>query len=321
MNFEDVKQECINVIELYDIGQFLELIPISSGFANLNFKLVTSKDRFLYRISTQQNTEMVLYEFSLMEILKKEEFLTAYIIERKDGNKRTSSPKGDIVIYEFKDGNEPEINNETCREIAKGISKLNSIEGWNLLQKENAVSIKNAKNLISTFKFSINKYDDIYTFFTEETNALYDALQIEVPKGFVHGDAFPDNTLFNGNVLSAIVDFEEACVDNLLFDIGITVNGFCIINNRLDFELFETFILEYNKTRLITDKEFELLHFYIRWGALAMVYWHLKNDLRNIIHEEQHARVLELIDRIKHYHSISKQLKKNIKDIQKKVSL
>ncbi len=120
-------------------------------------------------------------------------------------------------------------------------------------------------------------------------------------RGFVHGDAFPDNTLFHHNKLIGIIDFEEACTDFCLFDIGITINGFCIFDNRLDYQLLHTFLSGYETIRHITENEFDILKYYIHWGAHAMIYWHMRNNLLYRENPAQVDRIHELIERIKSF--------------------
>ncbi len=49
----------------------------------------------------------------------------------------------------------------------------------------------------------------------------------QLPKGILHSDIFPDNALFEGEDLVAIIDWEEICYGELLIDIAMTVVGCC----------------------------------------------------------------------------------------------
>ena len=43
----------------------------------------------------------------------------------------------------------------------------------------------------------------------------------------IHGDLFPDNALFKGNELSAVVDFSGASIGDRYFDIAVTIFSWC----------------------------------------------------------------------------------------------
>ena len=49
-----------------------------------------------------------------------------------------------------------------------------------------------------------------------------------LPKGLIHADVFPDNVLFNGSNLAAIIDFELACNYVLAFDVAMAIVGMCV---------------------------------------------------------------------------------------------
>ena len=50
----------------------------------------------------------------------------------------------------------------------------------------------------------------------EQTGAL--------PRGIIHADLFRDNALFEGERLSAVIDFNSACIDWLLLDVAIALH-------------------------------------------------------------------------------------------------
>ncbi|BDD07274.1 homoserine kinase [Aureibacter tunicatorum] len=287
------------VLANYDLGDPIEWKVLSSGFANENYKLVTTKETVLLRVCKQQEREAIDFEMELMDRLKSEHFPSAYSRQRKDGKFVTPSEKGEIVIYDFVIGKEPQLNSNTCSEIANAVGILSKLPIDDSYAKPNAVSIDLCDHIIERIPNAKNRFDDIYEFFIEETNYLREALTANLPKGIVHGDIFPDNTLYDGDDLKAVIDFEEFCVERLMFDVGVTINGFCFIDNKLDESLLKIFIDTYQKQRKLTEDELSYLDKYIRWGAQAMIAWHLQNNLLDIPNEKQEARVRELIDRIK----------------------
>jgi len=292
--------EIHNVTQHYELGTVLDAHLLTSGFANRNYRLETEKGNFFYRVCTQQgDVKNIIYEVNILSQLKDINFPTAYLIPRKDGDFISDSKQDKVLIYEFKEGSEPDINEQTVKEIAKCLAQLNSFKDFVKYPRKNIIHIDYCFQLIQAFKTATFKYPEIYFYFEEQTQFLIKPISEILPRGLIHGDVFPDNTIFKDGCLSALIDFEEACVDNLLMEIGMCINGFCFIDNHLNIDLMEVFLLEYNQVRKITSKELELLYYYIQWAAHGMISWHLRYYLIHRENSQQLTRVNELMERVK----------------------
>jgi len=295
-NIDEINRVC----KLYGIKEVVNTKLLTKGFANRNYKIKTEKGNFFYRVCTQQeDLKNIIYEVNILLELKTINFPTAYPIPKKDGSFISDSKNGKVLIYEFKEGLEPELNHQTAGEIARCLAKLNSYKGFEKYPRKNVVHMDYCFELIEQFKTAPFQYPEIYAYFEDQTKYLLKPVSQILPIGLIHGDVFPDNTLFQNGRLSALIDFEEACVDKLLMEIGMCINGFCFVNNCLDLSLMETFLFKYNQIRQITQKEWELLYIYIQWAAHGMISWHLRHFLIYNENLKQLARVNELMERVK----------------------
>ncbi|MEA2095902.1 MAG: homoserine kinase [Candidatus Cloacimonadota bacterium] len=301
-----MKLEKIKIIlEDYDIGDVIKYQKMPHGFANRNYKITTSKGNYLFRINVQQDLSSINYEIRVLDELKKNDFPTAYHIIRKDGRFITELNTENVVIYDFIEGDIPRINAKTVEEIASVSARLNSTPNWQNFEKKNPINIDNCFDLIKKFNSAKYKYPKIFEYFIEQTKFLEKYLRSSVPQGLIHADIFPDNTIFNGDKLAAIIDFEDVCTDDLIFEMGMAINGFCFINNELNDRLLKVFISNYSKVRPLSKTELELLPIYIQWTAHGMVSWHLQR-LMECKHERQLVRTIELMDRVKRIKKIYK---------------
>lgn len=89
------------------------------------------------------------------------------------------------------------------------------------------------------------------------------------PCGLIHGDLFRDNTLFEADILSGVLDFSELSSDELLLDIAICLNDFCSAwpDVVLDHAKAQTFLQAYHQLRPITADEQQLLPVYLAMAA------------------------------------------------------
>ena len=296
---QTVKKKIIEILQNYDLGKLIRYNLLTNGFANENYRIETNRGTFLYRICKQQNLKEISNEIDFLHILKKAKFPAAFPIQQKDSQYISQATKYPVIIYDFVVGEMPKLNEKTLTEIGNAVAKLNLLKGHESFQIKSTINFKNAVKLTTQFAKAKYQYDDLYSDFSEAINYLKDKLDGDLPKGFIHGDVYTDNTIFKKDKLMAIIDFEMFCVDNLLFDVGMTINGFCYVDNRLDLELLKFFLNAYESVRPLSKEEKKYLPDYILWTAVGMAYWHLQNDMLRIKNNKQTIRVRELLDRYK----------------------
>ncbi|WP_240894701.1 homoserine kinase [Fodinibius halophilus] len=270
---------------------------MSAGFANENYKLVTDHGKVLFRVVKQKEKQELVHELRLLNFLRQHSFPTAYPLPQTDGS-YINDDEQLIVLYEFLEGDEPALNNQTAREIGAAVGELNALTGWQDLERDNAITLEKCRRLIPFFANNEEQLHPIFTYFEQETQALESPLSTDLPEGIVHADVFTDNTVFRGDELVGIIDFEEACVDQLLFDVGIVINGFGYPDNELNSNLVAALLHAYRQHRRLAPLEQELLPWFIRWGAHSQIYWHLRYGLLDHPNKKQLHRVQELMQRV-----------------------
>lgn len=286
-----------SVLKSYPLGDLKSFEALKQGFANENYKIVTGKGTFLFRISRQQLPENLEKEHMMLEVLKNGHFPTAYPVSDKAGNTLHVVEGLSVSLYDFVEGETPCLNPKTVAEVAGALALLHTTGIEQIPEKQNIIRPEDMEALIREFPDATHPMPDIFAQFKNQWERVRPYLNRKLPTGLIHGDVFPDNTLFAGNKLKAIIDFEEFCIDTLLFDVAMCINGFCFVNNRLDQNLLEIFLQAYNQKRPLKKTEKELLPHYIRWTALGMVSWHLQYHLMFKPNVRQEKRVRELLKR------------------------
>ena len=265
----------------YGFGEALDLRPLPEGYANTNYALETSSGTFLYRICRQKSSLEIAAELSVLEHLESRGFKAAFAIRRTDGSAVSSTPSGPVVLYQYIEGDTPELSPQAAAEAAWALGELHKIEPPPGFDRLNFVQLKDSQELASRFGGDVHGgtvHGDrtILGRFLEQTAILREMLgDEELPRGLVHADLFPENTIFQGGKLAAVIDFEECCIDSFLFDVGTAINGFCFVDNRLEPELLGCFLREYDSSRSLEESEKRLLPAAIRWGAHGQICWHL----------------------------------------------
>jgi homoserine kinase type II len=270
---------------------------MSSGFSNSNYRLETSNGLFLLRECTGRDRAGVEYELDVLDWLRSHNFPTSATIRFSDGERWISGPGGSLlVLLEWLDGSEPLSEQESVRAIARTLGDLHQLpapsSGW--WRRENPNGREAAARLLEAIRPDDPAH---FQFFIEEFERLRLRLGEPLPRGLIHGDVFTDNTLFRDGELVAILDFEDACEDVLLFDVAMTIHGFCFPEENWRPDLAQEFLDVYNERRALTDSERELLPTYLRWCPLAIMGWHLR-QLHRRPNGGSEKRVAELARRI-----------------------
>ena len=91
----------------------------------------------------------------------------------------------------------------------------------------------------------------------------------DAPRGAIHGDLFRDNSLFEGDTLRGIIDFDFACSEVLLFDVAVAVNDWCSdADQALNHERTAVFLDTYHANRPFSPIERGLWPVMLRAAAL-----------------------------------------------------
>ncbi len=304
------------LMDKYNSGKIINISRRVGGYTNISYKVSTGKRDYLLKIHLNKKVENIVPEINILEYLKTKDMPSAYPIPDKENGFINVLGNDNVVIYEFIDGHHPEVNIETTKEIAKVAATLNLLEVPTFFTQKNWVDIDFCKTVINKFPDAVHKKPDIFEYFIEQTNYLEKPLSVKLSRGLVHGDLFPDNTMFKGNKLLSLLDFEVICIENLLHELGTAINGFCYVDNKLSEELLHVFLNEYQKYYKLSEIEKKLLPAYVQWGAHCNVAWHILGVMEHN-DTKKYKRAKELIERVKKLRKMSFPFDEPVKSLSK----
>lgn len=100
----------------------------------------------------------------------------------------------------------------------------------------------------------------------------------QLPGGITHGDLFHDNALFDGNRLTGIIDFYNACTDLFLYDLAVLMNDWCSAADfTLDAVRVQAVLSGYENVRPLTTTEKNFWQKMLAYAALRFWLSRLEN--------------------------------------------
>ena len=297
-------EELADIVSHYAIGTPVKFEEIPGGFGNSNFKLTTTDDTFLLKICDEKNLEELHKQIGLLEHLRQHAYPTVYPILQKNSDALNLTSNYRVMIYPFLDGQTPQPSQRVLAQIGEALAKLHHIPPLAKLPcfPMGIAQITPFLADVQNTRFATHPF---VIWLKSELEWIKPELDKPLPIGLLHGDLFLDNTLFDGDQMVAILDFEEGCHDTLLIDIGMTIIGCCYTpEHQLDIALVHSFLDAYNALRPLTDDEWDSLDSFVYYAALAIAFWRFRQF--NIRHPDAHRADTyhEMITRSANWQSI-----------------
>jgi len=276
-----------------DLGDIEEISGLFLGYANINFRVITSSGNYLARFCRAQPVERIHDEILLLSSIRGSGFPASYPIARSDGEFISTHDQEKVMIYDFIEGDTPAVTIDSAHQVGKALGCLSLLPVPKAYSSTPLIDIEDLRLFRCEKTSELQQYPEFHDEFLEQTDSIETCLPFDLPRGFVHADAFPDNTKFLDGQLVALLDFEDSCVDALLFDIGMAIIGFGYQDEVMDRALVAAILDGYQAHRTLNSAEREALPAMARWCAHGMGFWHLRCYLDNP-NARQHQRIHEL---------------------------
>ena len=300
--------ELAHIVAQYPIGTSLKLEEIPGGFGNSNFKLTTTDGELLLKICDEKNTAELNMQIALLTRLQQHAYPTVYPILTKAEQPMIHETFGSVMLYPFLRGTQPSPSPRILTQLGAALAKLHRIPPITDLPRF-AMGISQMRPFFKEVRDTEFAEHPFVESLKSELETMEPQLNTPLPMGLLHGDLFLDNTLFDGDKMVAILDFEEGCYDTLLLDVGMTIIGCCYTpEHRLILKAVQAFLDTYNAIRPLTDSEWQHLDCFVHYAALSIAFWRFRqfNVRRPDVHRANTYK--EMITRSTEWQSLSDRL-------------
>lgn len=267
--------ELTDFVERFSIGTLLSYKGIAEGVENTNYIIQTDQGPFILTLYEKRVSQDDLPFFlGLLDHLSQHEITCPTPLKDNQGQALGVLAGRPAAIFTFLPGMWPrKIKPVHCAQLGKSLAELH-VAGQNFkMTRTNDLSVSDWRPLLEE---CLSHCDDVKPGLGAALLAELDYLEprwpIGLPKGIIHGDAFPDNVFFRGETCSGLIDFYFACHDIFAYDLAICMNAWCFeIDGDFNVTKAKLLLSHYRKVRAFSEEEVDALPLVARGAALRFL--------------------------------------------------
>ena len=297
------KKEIEDFLKNFSIGDLISFEGIVKGTENSNFKIITSKNKYILTILEKRveeedlpffmspQNELVEHGFNCPKPIKNNNNLIINKLKNKNA-----------VIISFLDGeNLSTIMPEHCYELGSKIAEFTNITKKLKLLRANSLNYESWVKIFESFKIiNDNSYEEYFAVLNEELIFLKNNWPNNLPTAIIHADLFVDNVLFKNNKISGIIDFYFSCNDFIAYELALTANDWCFNKDGIfNLNNFNSLIMGYNNISSLNYEEKASMNVLFRGAAVRILVtrlydkiFHPNEGLNELKDPEEYLKIL-----------------------------
>lgn len=265
------ESELTEFLSLFPAGQLVSYQGIAAGIENTNYFVTTDVGEYVLTLFEHHTHDELPFFINLMAWLAEHEIPSAHPIADHAGKYLHTLHGKPAVLVVRLHGNSPKTpNREQCHALGEMLGRLHlsgaSYPDKRLNPRGKDWRFETGKKLLQ----ELNAEDASLL----QAELVYQAdhdLSV-LPQGIIHADLFRDNSLFEDNKVTGLIDFYYACNDALVYDLAISVNDWCSLEDGTqDTALFQSMMQGYTSVRTLSRQENE--HWLTALRAAALRFW------------------------------------------------
>lgn len=303
--------EAEEILKLYGRSKVKKCTPLSLGISNSNYRVDLENETVLLKISNDKNQQQLADEQAILVYLKD----CGYPYSLKPFPLTTGGFIYNYgpyfgVLYPFVQGIPPGPSDYTCQEVGRAMAELHSLkhdlEKMKKLRPHEAVGF-GPKEILDYIKSPSCPQDFKAGFESLFPDNLEGFMKAGFVTGIIHGDLYYDNTLFDNNKISTVLDFEQAGIGEYILDLGISISGTCLEKGMVITPLVNSYLMGYESVRPLATVEKKFLDQSIILGLLSISLWRIKRFKERNLNPLMENSYRDLLVRALNYFEMRKQ--------------
>jgi len=265
------ESELSDFLQRFPVGKLKGYEGIAAGIENTNFFVTTEQGEYVLTLFEHHTHDELPFFIDLMAWMAEHNIPSAHpIADHQGGYLQTLKNKPTVLAIRLRGKSPENPSAEQCHALGVMLSRLHIAGQSYPGSRENP---RGAKWRQQTGQKLLTKLDKEASALLE--NELLFQQQHDLttlPQGIIHADLFRDNSLFENNHVTGLIDFYYACNDALIYDLAITVNDWCSKEGgKLDNDLLKAMLQGYQSVRPLYSDEHDNWPVVLR--AAALRFW------------------------------------------------
>lgn len=243
---------------------------IDQGTVNSNFRVDTDGGELFVRVNEGKSEADVRYEGALLWHLGVRRYPTPQPLRRSDGRPFTPHGSKWVTAFPWVVGavlEDDKITPEHCAQIGAALGALHRAAADFGERRDGVYTFENIARRIDGLRGE-PRVAEILPLLDEEVAFLRGARAPSLPSGTIHGDLFPDNVLWRGGRVAAVLDFEQASVGRYAYDLAVALLAWCWTGLDFDPDRARALQSGYERVRPLERTEVEGLYAETRLASL-----------------------------------------------------
>jgi len=223
---DDLREVCAQL----GLGELVSARGIPQGSINTNYLLETSAGRYFLRHTTARGEEDLRFEAALLHLLHESRFPAPHLHLARSGAPFLPLRGGRASVFGYLPGEEltrKRLATGHCERLGTELARLHRVGQALSSDRENPYG----PVLVRAWLVELaSGPDEELRGIARECEGHLARVERGVrlaPRGVIHADLFMDNVKWLDDRVSAFLDFEMACRDELALDLAITLNAWC----------------------------------------------------------------------------------------------
>ena len=244
----------------YELGRLLNFEGIAAGSENSNFFVSLEQGEYVLTLVERGPTQDLPFFIELLDVLHQARLPVPYALRTTRGEALRNLAEKPAMLQPRLPGKHVSApNTHHCAEVGRLLARLHLATREQIIERRSDRGLDWMQEEGPSLAMALPE---------DQLPLLRDGLAeiaelkpkiLALPRANLHADLFRDNVLFEGNHLTGVIDFYNACSGPMLYDIAIAVNDWCSHpNGELDDDRSQALLAAYSSLRRFTPAEAEL---------------------------------------------------------------